>query len=145
MSVWRSVRPRGSERAHGPKHHEVGRDLSHIANSLCDLGRLDEACQAFRDAQAIDTAALGADHLHTVTDSAGVGVVLATQRKYREQYVEERELRRLVEGRREAHVSAPTGLSHGGTLQTALLFSRGAATTQRCGPSSAPWSRVSRR
>ena len=84
MSVWRSVRPRGSERAHGPKHHEVGRDLSHIANSLCDLGRLDEACQAFRDAQAIDTAALGADHLHTVTDSAGVGVVLATQRKYRE-------------------------------------------------------------
>ena len=72
------------ERAHGFKHHEVGRDLSHIGNSLCDLGRLDEAHQAFRDAQAIDTAALGAEHLHTITDGASVGVVLASQRKYRE-------------------------------------------------------------
>ena len=29
------------ERAHGARHHEVGRDLSHIGNCLCDLGRLD--------------------------------------------------------------------------------------------------------
>ena len=67
-----------SERAHGAKHHEVGRDLAHIGNSLCDLGRYDDACAAFRDAQAIDAAALGAEHVHTATDTASVGVVLAT-------------------------------------------------------------------
>ena len=72
------------ERAHGAKHHEVGRDLSHIGNCLCDLGRLDEALAAFRDAHAIDTAALGAEHIHTVTDSAALGAVLVNQRKFRE-------------------------------------------------------------
>ena len=63
---------------------QVGRDLSHIGNSLCDLGRYEDAYQAFRDAQAIDTAALGPEHLHTATDGASVGLVLATMRKYNE-------------------------------------------------------------
>ena len=78
------MRPQRSERAHGARHHEVGRDLSHIGNCLCDLGRFDDALQAFRDAQAIDTAALGAEHLHTLTDVASVGAVLTTMRKHRE-------------------------------------------------------------
>ena len=68
--------------------------------------------------------------------------VSETQRKYREQYVEERELRRLVEGRREARVSAPTGSSHGGTLQTALLFSRGAAAREGLATPMAAWSKA---
>jgi len=72
------------ERAHGARHHEVGRDYAHIGNCLCDLGRLEDAASAFREAHAIDTAALGADHIHTATDSASIGVVLATQHKWRE-------------------------------------------------------------
>ena len=63
---------------------QVGRDYAHIGNCLCDLGRLEDAASAFREAHAIDTAALGADHIHTATDSASIGVVLATQHKWRE-------------------------------------------------------------
>ena len=62
----------------------MGRDLSHIGNVLCDLGRLDDAANAFREAQAIDSASLGADHVHTATDGAAIGIVLATQHKWRE-------------------------------------------------------------
>ena len=62
----------------------MARDLSHIGNCLSDQGRFDDALSAFRDAQAIDTAALGPEHLHTITDGASVGVVLSQQRKYRE-------------------------------------------------------------
>lgn len=51
---------------------------------MCDLGRLDEATAAYREAHSIDSAALGGEHLHTATDAASVGVALAMQRKWRE-------------------------------------------------------------
>lgn len=85
------------ERAHGGKHHEVARDLTNIGNALCDLGRLDEALTAFRDAHAIDTAALGADHIHTATDCAALGAVLVAQRKYREALPQLEAAKRLLE------------------------------------------------
>lgn len=72
------------ERALGKTHKEVGRDLAHIGNCLCDLGRLDDAATAYRDAHSIDVVALGAEHLHTATDTASLGLVLVTQRKWRE-------------------------------------------------------------
>ena len=42
-------------RVRARRDHEVARDLTNIGNALCDLGRLDEALTAFRDAHAIDT------------------------------------------------------------------------------------------
>ena len=86
------------ERAHGPHHHEVARDLTNIGNALCDLGRLEEALGAFRDAHAIDAAALGADHLHTATDSAALGAVLVHQRRFREALPHLESAQRLLAG-----------------------------------------------
>ena len=72
------------ERALGKSHHEVARDLANIGNCLCDLHRLDAAAAAYRDAYSIDLAKYGADHVHTATDLASIGLVLASQRKWRE-------------------------------------------------------------
>lgn len=66
----------------------MGRDLSHIGNCLCDLGRLDEAVTAFKEAHGIDTAVLGPEHIHTATDAASLGVVFATQRRWKEAVVQ---------------------------------------------------------
>ena len=63
---------------------EVARDLSHIGNVLCDLGKLDAAAAAFREAHGLDASLLGAAHVHTASDLAAIGQVLCTQRKWRE-------------------------------------------------------------
>ena len=68
----------------GATHREVARDLSNLANALCDLGRLEEAATAFRDAHEIDVAALGNDHVDTATDMGSLGMVLAVQKKWGE-------------------------------------------------------------
>ena len=52
--------------------------------ALCDLGRLDEAAASFREAQAVNLGAFGADHVQTATDSASVGLVFASQRKWKD-------------------------------------------------------------
>ena len=42
--------PNLNNQAHGGRHVEVARDLSHIGNVLCDVGMLDAAAAAFREA-----------------------------------------------------------------------------------------------
>ena len=43
------------EQSYGPRHQEVARDLSHIGSLLCDLNRLEEAAEAFREAHQLDS------------------------------------------------------------------------------------------
>ena len=75
---------RPHEEAHGPRHAEVARDMSHVGNAYYELGRFDEAFDTFTEAHALEAHLLGAGHAHTATALASLGLVLVAQQKWAE-------------------------------------------------------------
>ncbi|KAL1525797.1 hypothetical protein AB1Y20_020637 [Prymnesium parvum] len=87
----------------GATHREVARDLCNMGNALCDLGRLDDAAAAFKDAYEIDVVALGSEHVDTATDIGSLGMVLAVQKKWAEAKPLLDQARRVMEACLEPH------------------------------------------
>ena len=109
--------------AYGPRHQEVARDLSHIGSLLCDLHRLEEAADSFREAHQLDATALGAEHVHTATDLGGFGLVLVAQRRWREALPPLQQCQRVLQASLEAthpHLQAVASALQKCALEVAL-------------------------